>query len=115
MGDKIVAWPDTDLIVVGAAVEVFAGDDEREDVGGVAFEGGDALVVDGGGGWRWLLGVVEEVVGGGGGERRDGLEAALRGERGGGGGGGGGVEVAAAVGVGVGVGERVVFFLTGVA
>lgn len=68
-----VAGPDLDLVVVGPTIEVFSGDKEREDMRGVAFQGGDALVVDGGG-WRF------EVVGGGG-ERREGSEAALGGER----------------------------------
>lgn len=44
-----VAGPGEDLAVGGAAVEVFSGEGEGEDGGGVAFEGCDEVVV---GGWN---------------------------------------------------------------
>lgn len=44
-----VLGPYADLAVGGAAIEVFTGEGEGEYGGGVAFEGGDAVVVGGGG------------------------------------------------------------------
>lgn len=46
--------PQADFAIGRAAVEVFSGEEEREDGEGVGFEGGGAVVVGGGGGW--LLG-----------------------------------------------------------
>lgn len=50
-----VLGPYADLAVGGAAIEVFTGEGEGEGEygGGVAFEGGDAVVVGGGGLGRW--------------------------------------------------------------
>lgn len=42
------AIPNTNVAVGSAAVEVFAGEGEREYVGGVACKGGEAVVVGGG-------------------------------------------------------------------